>query len=119
MKSEYKETPIGKIPEDWDVVRLGDIAEYIKGKKPEKMIEEVKEGYLSYLSTGYLRSGKKTKFAKISKNVILANENDLILLWDGSKAGEFFAGRKGILSSTMVKIQFRKKDFNQIFLFYS
>jgi|Deesub1362A_J573_1020465.scaffolds.fasta_scaffold02033_4 type I restriction enzyme S subunit len=33
MKSQekYRETPIGKIPEDWEVVRLGDIAE-IKGR---------------------------------------------------------------------------------------
>ncbi len=27
----HKETPIGRIPEDWDVVRLGDVAEVVSG----------------------------------------------------------------------------------------
>jgi len=121
LKGEYKEckdSKIGKIPEDWEVVKLGKVAEYIKGKKPEEMTEEFKEGYLPYLSTEYLRSNGKTKFAKISKKIILANESDLILLWDGSNAGEFFIGKKGVLSSTMVKIRFRIEDVNRMFLFY-
>ncbi len=29
--ADYKQTPIGKIPEDWEVVRLGEIAEVVSG----------------------------------------------------------------------------------------
>jgi len=32
MSDKYKETPIGRIPEDWEVVRLGDAAEIRKNK---------------------------------------------------------------------------------------
>ncbi len=116
--TKTKRTQIGKIPEDWEVVNLGAIIEYVKGKKPEEMIDELKEGYLPYLSTEYLRNNRKPKFAKTSENIVLTNEGDLILLWDGSNAGEFFIGKEGVLSSTMVKIQFRKGDVNQMFLFY-
>ena len=28
---KYKETEIGLIPEDWEVVKLGDVADYING----------------------------------------------------------------------------------------
>ena len=115
--NKYRQTLIGQIPKDWKVVKLGEIAEYIKGKKPEEMTEEFKEGYLPYLSTEYLRVNGKTKFAKISKNTILADKSDLILLWDGSNAGEFFVGKKGVLSSTMVKIQL-KGNADKKFLFH-
>jgi len=27
----YKDTPIGRIPEDWEVVRLGDVTEVVSG----------------------------------------------------------------------------------------
>lgn len=116
--TQTKRIAIGKIPQDWKVVKLSTITEYIKGKKPEEMIEVFKEGYLPYLSTDYLRSNRKTKFAKISKNTILADEGDLILLWDGSNAGEIFVSKRGILSSTMVKILLKKENTNQKFLFY-
>lgn len=116
--AQNKQTQIGKIPEDWEIVRLGDVLEYVKGKKSEEMIEGFRGGYLPYLSTNYLRTNGKTKFAKISKDIILCDEGDLILLWDGSNAGEFFIGKKGVLSSTMVKIRFTRGDVNKMFLFY-
>jgi type I restriction enzyme S subunit len=114
----FKETPIGKIPKGWEIVKLGNVLTYIKGKKPEKMVEEYKENYLPYLSTEYLRENKATKFVKPSKDTILVNNGDLILLWDGSNAGEFFSGKLGILSSTMVKIELKKENYDKRFLFY-
>jgi len=114
---EFKDTEIGKIPKEWKLVRLGETIGYVKGKKPYILSEEYKEGYFPYLSTEYLRNNGKPKFAVPNDNVVLVEDADLILLWDGSNAGEFFMGKKGILSSTMVKIQL-KKDINTIFLFY-
>jgi len=117
-ETNFKETPIGKIPKDWEVVKLESLFTYLKGKKPEKMIERYKENYLPYLSTEYLRENKITKFVKIPQNVVLVNDRDLILLWDGSNAGEFFLGKKGVLSSTMVKIVLKEERNNKRFLFY-
>jgi len=36
MTTEYKQTPIGQVPKDWDVVRLGktDVADIIMGQSP-------------------------------------------------------------------------------------
>jgi len=97
-------TEIDEMPEDWGAVRIGDAFNYIKGKKPSEMTEEYKENYPPYLSTEYLRENKPTKFVRISKGITLVDDGDLILLWDGSNAGEFFLGKKVVLSSTMVKI---------------
>lgn len=121
-ETNFKETSVGQIPKDWEVIRLGDMLTYIKGKKPAEMIEkepvEDKENYLPYLSAGYLRENKPTKFVKISKDIISVNEGDLILLWDGSNVGEFFLGKKGVLSSTMVKFELKEKKCIPRFLFY-
>ncbi|MHB8279885.1 MAG: restriction endonuclease subunit S [Candidatus Humimicrobiaceae bacterium] len=117
--SEFKYTEIGFIPKDWEQVRLGDVVAYIKGKKPTEMIEECKDNYIPYLSTEYLRENKSTKFVRISNEVVLVNNEDLLLLWDGSNAGEFFLGRKGVLSSTMVIFKLKEKKCVRRFLFYS
>jgi type I restriction enzyme S subunit len=115
---EFKDTEIGRIPKEWGVVKLKNLFTYIKGKKPEEITEEYKGNYLPYLSTEYLRENEITKFVKPSQNTILVNEGDLILLWDGSNAGEFFLGKRGVLSSTMVKIKQKEQKYNQNFLFY-
>ena len=115
---KFKKTPIGEIPEDWGVTRLGKIVSYTKGKKPKIVSEEPKDKWLPYLSTEYLRSNNATQFVKITGNEIIAQEGDILLLWDGSNAGEFFLAKKGVLSSTMVKISLRKDVYDKLFLFY-
>ncbi len=117
-ETNFKETPIGRIPKDWEVVKLGEAIEFVKGKKPGEMTEEYKENCLPYLSTEYLRENKIAKFVKHLNDVVLVNDGDLILLWDGSNAGEFFLGKRGVLSSTMVKLELKKKEYNNRFLFY-
>jgi len=117
-EKSFKLTPAGMIPKDWEAIKLGEIITYVKGKKPRNMTEECQEGYLPYLSTEYLRYNKATSFVKPSKDVTIVDDGDLILLWDGSNAGEFFLGKRGVLSSTMVKIEQKEPRYNQKFLFY-
>jgi type I restriction enzyme S subunit len=117
-ETEFRDTEIGRIPKDWEVIKLGNVITYVKGKKPKGMTEEHQREYFPYLSAEYLRNNKVTKFVEPSQDVVLVNEGDLILLWDGSNAGEFFWGKQGILSSTMVRIEQKKPSYDQKFLFY-
>ena len=116
--TEFKDTEIGRIPKEWKVVKLVEVIKYVKGKKPKKLKLEYKDKYIPYLSTEYLRENKNAKFVDSLKNVILINEDDLILLWDGSNAGEIFLGRPGVLSSTMVRIQLKNNEYNKTFFYY-
>lgn len=117
-ETKFKKTPIGEIPEDWEVVKLGKIIGYIKGKKPKIVAKEPKDGWLPYLSTEYLRNNNPTQFVKITGNEIIVEDGNILLLWDGSNAGEFFLAKKGVLSSTMVKIFLKKDVYDSLFLFY-
>ncbi|MDI3497205.1 restriction endonuclease subunit S, partial [Archaeoglobus sp.] len=51
MRESYKETPIGRIPEDWEVVRLGDIFNVETGTTPSTKKEEYWEnGTINWLT---------------------------------------------------------------------
>jgi type I restriction enzyme S subunit len=119
---EYKDSGvewIGEIPQHWDIRRSKHIINCIKGKSPTKYVGlEPNDLSLPYLSMEYLRD--KTKIPthyEVENNSIIANKGDLLVLWDGSNAGEFILSKKGILSSTMAKICLIKK-YNHEFLFY-
>jgi len=117
-ETNFKETSIGKIPKEWKTVRLGEVITYVKGKKPKITMEECREEALPYLSTDYLRNGKPTQFVKITGDEIIVGDGEVVLLWDGSNAGEFFLGKNGVLSSTMVCLKLEKDYFDKLFLFY-
>jgi type I restriction enzyme S subunit len=97
-------------------MELGKIINYKKGKAPTGI--KLNEELVTYLTPEYLRNKSKEIFIPDFIGKVEVNKDDLLLLWDGSNAGEFFLGKKGILSSTMVKLIFDEKEIDKIFLFY-
>jgi hypothetical protein len=72
--------------------------------------------YYPYLEADYFRTGKLSQFAT-ADGVKLIDENDLIMIFDGSKSGEILRNnRKGILASTMVKLLFDAKEYDSYYL---
>ena len=108
----FKETEIGLIPEDWEVVRFGEVVKYKKGKKPRKLFEIWEDKYLPYLTAEFFRTGQPSKFVDITKEtkIEIVNSDDILMIWDGSKAGDVFTGFKGVLASTMVKIDIKNPN---------
>ena len=70
------------------------------------------------LTPEYLRSGIATDWATLNSDLVELKGNELVLLWDGSNAGEFFRARAGLLASTMVVFNLNKSDVNKDFLYY-
>jgi len=106
------------LPEGWEWKRLGDVAEKVKGKKPQKLLSQNQKDTLPYLTADYIRMRKRPIYVPLTnnKNIIKIDKDDIILIWDGSKSGDVFTGQKGILASTMAKIQ--SKEVINKFLFY-
>ena len=117
-ETEFKDTEIGRIPKDWEAIRFGDIVNLVKGRRPKEFVNERIKDSLPYLSAENLRNNNAVQFVKVSDDIILVDDGDLILIWDGSNAGEFFLGKRGVLSSTMVKILLKEKLYHGRFLFY-
>ena len=113
-ETKFKKTEIGEIPKDWEVKRLGEIlAKIIKGKNPKKCL-----GDLPYLTAKYLRGEEEAEEFYNETAGVLVDENEIVIIWDGSNSGEVFKSKKGILASTMCKLLFDEEVANKIYAFY-
>ena len=80
--------------------RLKYLARFQKGRIPPELFKEPAPNRAPYLSMEYLRS--QTDFPEFAETdgAVVARDNDIILLWDGSNAGEFIRAKHGVVSST-------------------
>ncbi|HQE50052.1 MAG TPA: restriction endonuclease subunit S [Fervidobacterium sp.] len=115
-----KETEIGEIPTDWEVVKLGEITKAIKGAKPKVLTEDWEKDSIPYLTADYLRSGIYKYFVPRTflTKTVRVRKDDVVLIWDGSNSGDVFTGVEGILASTMVKILPLTDNLLSLYLYY-
>ncbi|WP_375730952.1 MULTISPECIES: restriction endonuclease subunit S [Acinetobacter calcoaceticus/baumannii complex] len=102
--AEYQDSGIewlGEIPSHWFLKKHKYIAEFSKGKNPELLFDNYSDGLYPYLSMDSLRGKADSKYAEYKKGLVLVQDNQPLIIWDGSNSGEFVLGRKGLLSSTM------------------
>lgn len=115
--AEYKDSGVdwlGKIPARWDIVKSRRFSFYEKGKatKPSSAIDDG----LPLLAMEYLRGDETPHLVKLTRADVFANHGDILLLWDGSNAGEFLRSKHGVLSATIAKVSLSNNtDFNFIF----
>jgi type I restriction enzyme, S subunit len=96
------------------------ITKYVKGKVPKLLFENPSDETLPYLSPDYLRGKANPEFyAEPSDRIVEVDDGEVIVLWDGSNAGEIFISKKGILGSTMVKLEFDEEDIFKPYFSYS
>lgn len=96
------------------------ITKYVKGKTPKELYEAPAEGLMPYLSPDYLRDKAAPEFyAFPTSKTVQVDEGEVIVLWDGSNAGEIFISKKGILASTMVKLDFDETEIDKPYYSYS
>ncbi|PCJ90414.1 MAG: restriction endonuclease [Porticoccaceae bacterium] len=92
---------LGSIPTSWVLSRHKYIASFQKGKNPEHLFDEPQDSAVRYLSMDYLRGKASPSYAFIERNSYVSKQDQILIIWDGSNAGEFVKGQEGIVSSTM------------------
>lgn len=75
---------IGQIPKHWEVRKVKYIYRIEKAKLPTQLTED--DSYLPYLTMEYIRDKNAT--VQYAINGTLCLEDDILVLWDGSNAGE-------------------------------
>lgn len=96
------------------------IKKYVKGKTPPSLFCEQNNGQLvPYLSPDFLR-GKCSpeQYSTCSKNTVFVNDGEVIVLWDGSNAGEILISKTGILASTMTMLVFDESQLDKKYIGY-
>lgn len=116
----FKDTELGPLPEDWQVVRLGEVVEKVKGRKPQSIVATPTRGSLPYLTAEYFRTGIAKEFvgSEAISSLPVCTSDDVVLIWDGSKAGQVFTGLNGVLASTMVRLDPKLEVLSKTFLYY-
>lgn len=94
------------VPDTWCVERLGDFVISEKGKKPKNISKvKTKTHHLPYVN---IQAFEKNIVQEYTDGVgcVICEENDFLMVWDGSRSGYIGKAIKGALGSTLVKINF-------------
>lgn len=105
------------INEDWIEVVLGEVCIYSKGKKPKLLNIEYSELVpFPYIN---IKAFEKGIFDEYTDGVKcnLCEDGDLLMVWDGARAGFTGKAKKGAIGSTLMKIE-PKGLMEKNFLFY-
>ncbi len=86
--------------------RLGNIIEIQKGKKPS-ITDTPNSKSVRVLQIDDLRNDENIKYTN-DKSGVLANEDDVLIAWDGANAGTIGYGKSGYIGSTIALL--RKKQ---------
>ncbi len=101
------------VPWGWESKKVGEIAKFIKGKKPKSISLELNDGFLPHILMASL-SGKYTEYAQIDKSVV-CDIFDTLILMDGSASGKIAIGHKGVIGSTFAKMELSENKYWALF----
>jgi type I restriction enzyme S subunit len=104
---KFKDSPLGKIPEEWEVVRLGEVVHSFAGGTPNREIAEFYNGGIKWLKSGeinrkYIFFTEETLSPKglKSSNAKWVPENTVVIAMYGATAGQI-----GIIKDRMTTNQ--------------
>ena len=90
------------MPKNWVNCELREVVFSKKGKKPSSVSSVKKDGFMPYLLIDEMEGGEPRSYTN-DKKVIVANENDVLVVWDGS-IGKTVTGLTGAIGSTIVSL---------------
>lgn len=95
---------------EWKEVRLGEVAKKTKGA----VVVASAEPHGTPVIDAGVFEGEATLYSTNTK-AVRCKETDVLLLWDGSKAGRAMTGKSGIVGSTFVRLR-PYPEVNPVFL---
>jgi len=91
------------------MARLGDYIQIKKGSKIEQT--DCNMDSIRFIQIDDLRNNKNVKYCDPKEEYTVADENDVLLAWDGANAGTIGYGKAGAIGSTLSKISFDHNIF--------
>lgn len=105
------------IPKHWQVIKLGEYVISVKGKKPKRVSPvRTAECSIPYVNIKAFETGIIDEFTD-GTGCVFCEENDFLMVWDGSRSGYVGKAIKGALGSTLVKLKFPDIDINYAYFY--
>ena len=98
-----------------DIQTLENVIKFVKGKKPKDISEVKHKNYEKYLTIACLNS-QELNYANTTK-MVMAN-NNLLMVMDGASSGDVYYGGKGIVGSTLARIDCIDNNYSSEFIYF-
>ena len=108
-------TQHSKLPRGWGWVRLGEVIKLVKGKKPKNLGDKSEFLKLPYINIEAFELKKFNQYTD-GENCPTCAPEDILIVWDGARCGLVGRGVKGVIGSTLAKLECA--DINKPFLYY-
>jgi type I restriction enzyme S subunit len=110
----FVESPFGKIPQGWEVNRLGELFDFVGGAQPPKNehIYEERTGYVRFIQNRDYGKANHLTFVKESKKNKLCERLDIMVDKYG-EAGKTRFGLDGAYNVALAKIQPRQHFYRE------
>jgi type I restriction enzyme, S subunit len=99
---------VTRFPVEWEIKKLREVVESRKGKKPNNLSAEKKEGFHPYILIDEME-GNPIRHYTNDRKVPLCSKDDVLLVWDGS-IGKCRRGLEGAIGSTIMSLKPRGID---------
>jgi len=118
--TEFKDSPVGKIPVGWDIVELGSLCGFTQGVQIplSDTLRKETDGYIRYLYINDFSSDKKLRFVRNEYSEKIVTTKDLVMANTGHTAGSVFRGKHGVLSNNAFKISVNEKIIPEYLYYY-
>jgi type I restriction enzyme, S subunit len=118
-ETEFKQTEIGMIPEDWEIKPIGDVFTLSQGLQIAKSLRSPMKanGAVPLLKITELPTGNFTEFVSDVRPQHLANKDDIIYTRTG-QVGLVYTNYEGCVHNNCFKIHYDNTQFDKMFVFY-
>ena len=119
-ETNFKETPIGKIPEDWSVVKLTSITNILKGFAfSSEFFNEKKEGVPLIRIRDLGRNETESYYSGPYDDLYIVNKGDILVSMDGEFNAYIWNGPPGLLNQRVCKFWSKNPSkLDNLFLYY-
>ena len=108
---------MNELPEGWVDVRLGDFAKTEKGRKPKLLSTERTEACsIPYVNIKAFEKNVIDEYTD-GKGCVICEDDDFLMVWDGSRSGYVGKAITGALGSTLVRIKFPNVNHDYAYFF--
>lgn len=102
--------------EEWIVEPIGKVCEFEKGKKPKNTGPHSDTRTMPYINIKAFETGTPEEYAEAGKYPA-CSKDDVLIVWDGARAGLIGRGVAGYIGSTLSKVWSKATDNKYLFYF--
>ena len=104
-----------ELPENWEMVALQSVISLKKGKMPQDLGDKSGKRNIPYIDIKAFETGEIRRYCTDEK-VVLCKDDDVLVVWDGSRSGLVGFGAKGAVGSTIAKVD--PSGFDSKYMYY-